>query len=395
MDMNDSPLWTPQELEADSLLGALIKTAVDGIMVIDENGLVQIYNQACERLFQYRQDEVLGRNVKMLMPAPYRENHDHYLQHYRATGEARILGIGREVSGQRKDRTTFPMYLSVGDGLIAGKRLFVGIVHDLSALYREREGYEERLLSLHEELVHVARVSELGQVSAGIAHELNQPLTAILNYSNAAKRLAASGTPDGIAKAQSVIAKVAEQAERAGQIVRRMRDFLEKRASSHGVENIVTITEDAMALGLIGAKAAAVVTQFLPAPDLPPVMADRVQIQQVLVNLLRNAMEAMAATPRRELTLSVTRRDPGEVEVTVADTGPGIAPAIADRLFKPFVTTKALGMGIGLAISKSIIEAHGGVMTVGANPGGGTIFAFTLPAAPADIASSGIASESP
>jgi two-component system sensor kinase FixL len=382
MDMNYQDPEMPLALATDSLFGALIQTAVDGIMVIDEAGVVQVFSPACERLFQFREDEVLGRNVKMLMPAPDRDNHDRYLQHFHSTGEARILGIGREVAGQRKDGTPFPMYLSVGQVVLDGKRLFVGIVHDLSALYREREEYEERLVSLREELVHVARVSELGQVSAGIAHELNQPLTAMLNYSNAAKRLAATGTPDALAKAQGMIAKIAEQAERTSEIVRRMRDFLERRASTYGAENIVAIAEDAMALGLLAAKASGVETHFRPAPDLPLVMADRVQIQQVLVNLLRNAIEAMAAAPRRELTLAMTRRDPGQVQVTVTDTGPGIAPAIADRLFKPFVTTKVHGMGIGLAISKSIIETHGGVMTAGANPDGGALFQFTIPVAP-------------
>jgi two-component system sensor kinase FixL len=382
MDMNYSPPWPEQELGPDSLFGALIRTAVDGIMVIDEAGLVQVYNDACVRLFQYHGEEVLGRNVKMLMPTPYREDHDRYLQRYRQTGEARILGIGREVSGQRKDGTTFPMYLSVGEGMLYGKRVFVGIVHDLSALYREREGYEARLLSLREELVHVARVSELGQVSAGIAHELNQPLAAMLNYSNAARRLAGSGAPDALEKVQAVLAKVAEQAERAGQIVRRMRDFLENRAGHRDVEDILTIAEDAMALGLIGAKSAAVDTRFLPEPDLPFVIADRVQIQQVLVNLLRNAVEAMAVSPKRELTLAIVRRG-DMIHISVADTGPGIAPKIADTLFKPFVTTKPHGMGIGLAISKSIVEAHGGEMHAGANPSGGALFEFTLPIAAA------------
>jgi two-component system sensor kinase FixL len=277
------------------------------------------------------------------------------------------------------------MYLSVGEGMLYGKRVFVGIVHDLSALYREREGYEARLLSLREELVHVARVSELGQVSAGIAHELNQPLAAMLNYSNAAKRLAASGGPDALEKVQGVLAKVAEQAERAGQIVRRMRDFLENRAGHREVEDILPIAEDAMALGLIGAKSAAVETRFMPEMNLPPVMADRVQIQQVLVNLLRNAVEAMAASPKRELTLAIARRG-DMVHISVADTGPGISPSITDRLFKPFVTTKPHGMGIGLAISKTIVEAHGGEMHAGAHPGGGALFEFTLPIAAADSA---------
>jgi len=272
------------------------------------------------------------------------------------------------------------MYLSVGAGQLSGKRVFVGIVHDLSALYRERESYEARLLTLREELVHVARVSELGQVSAGIAHELNQPLSALLNYANAAKRLAGSGAPDAIEKVQAVVVKIAAQAERAGQTVRRMRDFLEKGSGNHAVEDITAIAEDAMALGLIGAKSSAVDIRFRPEAGLPPILADRVQIQQVLVNLLRNAVEAMADSPKRELILTLAKHG-NAVEVTVDDTGPGIAPNVAANLFKPFVTTKAHGMGIGLAISKTIVETHGGEMTAGDNPGGGARFRFTLPAA--------------
>jgi two-component system sensor kinase FixL len=380
--MNYSPPWPEHELREDSLFRALIKTAVDGIMVIDEVGTLQVYNDACVRLFQYGEDEVLGQNVKMLMPTPYRAEHDGYIQRYKQTGEARIVGIGREVRGERKDGTTFPMYLSVGEGQLYGKRVFVGIVHDLSSLYHERESYEARLLSLREELVHVARVSELGQVSAGIAHELNQPLAAMLNYSNAAKRLAASGDPAVIEKVQAMISKVAEQAERAGQIIRRMRDFVEKRAPERAIESILTIAEDAMALGLIGAKSANIQMRFVPEPDLPLVVVDRVQIQQVLVNLLRNAVEAMAQSPRRELTLSIMKLGADKIEISVADTGPGISETIADRLFMPFVTTKAHGMGIGLAISKAIIETHGGALTAGPNMGGGTVFRFTLPTVP-------------
>jgi two-component system sensor kinase FixL len=383
MDMNYTPPWPEHELRDDSLFRALIRTAADGIMVIDEVGTVQVYNEACVRLFQYSEDEVLGQNVRMLMPEPYRGNHDGYLKHYRDTGEARIVGIGREVAGQRKDGSTFPMYLSVGHGQLYGKRVFVGIVHDLSALYNERAAYEARLLSLREDLVHVARVSELGQVSAGIAHELNQPLAAMLNYANAAKRLAQSGDPEAMEKIQATLGKVAEQAERSGQIIRRMRDFVEKRAGHRALEDIVAIAEEAMALGLIGAKNANVRTQFVHEPGLPKVTVDRVQIQQVLVNLLRNAVEAMAKSPQRDLRLSLYRAGAGMIAVTVSDTGHGISEEIAGKLFRPFVTTKANGMGIGLAISKSIIEAHGGEMSARPNPGGGTTFHFTLPVIPA------------
>jgi len=379
MDMNFRPSWSEQELSPDGLFGALIRTAVDGIIVIDERGLIQVYNTACTRLFQYSEAEVLGQNVKMLMPAPYRDAHDGYLNHYQQTGEARIVGIGREVRGQRKDGSTFPMYLSVGDGTLHGKRAFVGIVHDLSALYGERETYEAHLIALREELVHVARVSELGQVSAGIAHEINQPLTAMLNYANAAKRLATTGTTEDLEKIRNVLVKVAEQAERAGQIVRRMRDFLEKRASQRGPEDIISIIDDAMALGLIGAKAANVQIGFDVVGTLPPVDVDRVQIQQVLVNVMRNAIDAMEQTERRALSLTVSRQDNGRVEIAIADTGHGIAEGMASQLFTPFVTTKDNGMGIGLAISKSIVEAHGGALSAEPNPGGGTVFRFTVP----------------
>lgn len=380
MDMNYTPPWPEQELSADSLFGALIRTAVDGIMVIDEHGTVQAYNQACMRLFQFAEAEVLGQNVKMLMPEPYRSQHDGYISNYKRTGEARILGIGREVSGRRKDGSVFPMYLSVGEGTLYGKRVFVGIVHDLSALYQERESFEARLLALREELVHVARVNELGQVSAGIAHELNQPLAAVLNYANAAKRLTALGKPEDMEKVQTVLGKVAEQAERAGQIVRRMRDFLEKRAAQRGLDNVVEIVEDAMALGLLGIRPAALDIRFRPDADLPLVLVDRVQIQQVLVNLVRNAVEAMSGSETRVLTVTAKRAGTERVAISVADTGHGIAAGVADQLFKPFVTTKEHGMGIGLAISKTIVEAHGGELTAGTNPGGGTVFRFTIPA---------------
>jgi len=362
----------------ESLFQTLIATAVDGIMVIDERGTVQVYNKACERLFQYRAEEIAGQNVKLLMPAPYRDEHDSYLDRYRHTGQARIIGVGREVQGRRKDGSVFPIYLSVGAGTLAGKPIYVGIVHDIT----ERKTAEERLRLLQDELSHVARLTEMSQFSAALAHELNQPLTAILNYMNVAKRLLA--TSDGPqTKAQEALAKAGEQAQRAGQIIRRLRDFVEKRDSKRTVENINSIAEEAIALGLVGTKATDITLRTEFASNSPPVLVDRVQIQQVMVNLLRNASEAMADSPRRELTVTTAGIDASAVEVAVADTGPGIPDEVASRLFKPFVTTKASGMGIGLAISHSIVEAHGGHLRMTPNRGGGTVFRFELPAAPA------------
>jgi len=223
----------------------------------------------------------------------------------------------------------------------------------------------------------------MSQVSAGIAHELNQPLTAILNYTNVAKRLMSLDDPAAAAKAREAVSKAGDQAVRASQIIRRLRDFLERRETFRTVENINAIAEDALALGLIGAKAANIKTNIDFTDTSPPILVDRVQIQQVLVNLLRNAVEAMSDSPRRELSIKTASVNGDGVEVAVTDTGPGISEDIAASLFKPFVTTKKGGMGIGLAISQSIVEAHGGTIKSVPNAGGGTIFQFTLPAAPA------------
>src|SRR6185312_7964824 len=210
----------PARIQNDALFRALIATAVDGIMVIEERGSIIVYNQACERLFGYRPEEVVGQNVKMLMPPPYRQEHDGYLGHYRETGEKRIIGIGREVLAQRKDGTTFPMYLSVGEGVLEGQRIFVGIIHDLS----ERHATARRMQDLQNELLHVSRLSAMGQMTAAIAHELNQPLTAILNYINAARRTIANLSGDQGVRVAELIEKAANQTSRAGQIIRQLRD---------------------------------------------------------------------------------------------------------------------------------------------------------------------------
>jgi two-component system sensor kinase FixL len=234
---------------------------------------------------------------------------------------------------------------------------------------------------LQDELNHVARFTEMSQFSAALAHEINQPLAAIMNYVNVAKRLLA--LPGAQVKAQEAVAKAGDQAERAAQIIRRLRDFVEKRDSKRTIENINAIAEDAIALGLVGAKLANIKVRTEFAPHSPPVLVDRVQIQQVMVNLLRNASEAMANSPKRELTITTAGINGSAVEVAVADTGPGIPDEVASRLFKPFVTTKPGGMGIGLAISQSIVEAHGGSLGAAPNHGGGTVFRFRLPAAQA------------
>jgi two-component system, LuxR family, sensor kinase FixL len=357
----------------DALFRTLITTAVDGIIVIDELGIMSIYNDAARSLFGYSAEEVLGKNVSMLMPSPYREEHDAYLEHYRHTGEKRIIGIGREVVGRRKDGTTFPMYLSVGEGVLEEKRIFVGIVHDLTA----RSITARRMQDLQSELLHVSRLSAMGQMTAAIAHELNQPLTAVLNYINAARRTIPAKDAQS-ARALELIEKAAAQTSRAGQIIRQLRDFVEKRETSRAEANLNLVIEEAVSLAAVGSADANVKLTMELEPKLPPLMIDKIQVQQVLINLIRNSLEAMQQTLVRELRIT-TAPERDEVIVTISDTGPGLAPEIANRLFHPFVSTKEKGMGIGLSICRTIVEAHGGRIWAEANERGGAAFHVSLP----------------
>jgi two-component system, LuxR family, sensor kinase FixL len=363
---------TPKGSDDKSLFDALVAFAVDGIMAIDEKGTVRVYNKACERLFGYEAAEVLGRNVKMLMPQPYHDEHDNYLSHYVTTGEKHIIGIGREVEGQRKDGTTFPMNLSVGEGFVRGERTFLGIITDLS----ERLVRDRRIQELQSEMLRVSRLTDMGQVAAGLAHELNQPLTAILNYANACLDVA---DERGDSEMKSILGKVAEQATRAGNIIRRLRSFIEKRGPNRSPEDIAYIIDEAIRLGQINAAERGIRMRIVIERGLPPVMIDRVQIQQVMINLIKNAAEAMEHSALRELTLEVCRVSPDLLQVSVVDSGPGISEEVRDRLFKPFVSDKVHGMGMGLSICRGIVEAHGGRLWLEANASVGSVFRFNIP----------------
>ena len=360
---------------SDVLFKALIEMAVDGIMVIDELGLIQVYNEACERMFGYTPNEVIGQNVKMLMPPPYHEEHDDYLARYRSTCERRIIGIGREVVGRRKNGTTFAMYLSVGDGEFDGRRIFLGIVHDISA----RKASEQRIQELQKELLHATRLTTTGQLGAALAHELNQPLAAILNYTGILQDIAGrtSGAEGEVMR--EATDHIAEQTVRAGEIIRRLRGFVSKREPDRALQDLNGVIQESIALGFVGAADTSVRLRTRLANDLPPVLLDKVQIQQVMINLVRNAVEAMQETSQRVLTITTARDEGDSVRVGVADTGPGLSQDVAASLFQPFLTTKADGLGIGLSICRTIIESHGGRLWTEPNEGGGTAFHFRLP----------------
>jgi two-component system sensor kinase FixL len=308
------------------------------------------------------------------MPAPYQAQHDGHLEQYLRAGEGRIIGLGRIVVGQRKNGSTFPMELSVGEMRSGDQRFFTGFARDLT----ERQQTQQRLQELQAGVIHMSRFTALGEMASTLAHELNQPLTAVASYLKGCGRLLDSNRSDNLPAVRDAIDRAAEQALRAGQIIRRLREFVARGESERQAEHLGKLIEEASALALIGVKETGVHTSLEFDGQIEFVFADKVQVQQVLLNLIRNAVEAMQESPVRRLLISTRKFDDEMVEVSVADTGPGLAPEVAGELFKPFVTTKRQGMGVGLSISRTIIEAHGGRIWAEANPDGGTAFRLTL-----------------
>jgi len=360
--------------EREAHLRSVLETVPDAMIVIDSAGVMQSFSATAQRLFGYTQDEVTGHNVSMLMPSPYREMHDSYLSRYLTTGERKVIGRGRVAVGLRRDGSTFPMELSVGEMISGGKRSFTGFIRDLT----ERHETQRRLQDVQAELIHMSRFTALGEMASTLAHELNQPLTAVASYLNGCRRLLTGPDTGQSLILRDAIDKAAEQALRAGQIIRRLRQFVVRGEAEPHAEELRKLVEEASALALVGAKATGVRVGFSFDPSLSYVLADKIQVQQVLLNLVRNAIEAVQEVERRELTIATTLRDDGMAEISLTDTGPGIAPEIKDQLFQPFVTTKPNGMGVGLSICRTIIEAHGGELTAEANPEGGAIFRLTL-----------------
>jgi two-component system sensor kinase FixL len=316
------------------------------------------------------------------MPSPDRERHDQYLENYRSTGNRKIIGIGRVTTARHRNGNTFPIELSVGEALIGDKRIFTGFIHDIT----RRQQTEMRMQDLQAELAHVGRISEMGSLASSLAHELNQPLTAIANYSESARDLFDGQLDrDKISIIREALDETAKEAIRAGQIVSRLRQFISHGDAERRPESLSRLIGEANALALVGSREHGIEVQVLLDRHADTIFVDRVQIQQVLTNLIRNAIDAMLAGPVRSL---IVRTDAGPddlVTISVEDTGTGITDEVAQQLFQPFVTTKETGMGIGLSICRNIIEAHGGRIWFEPRPGGGTIFRFTVPTMAEDL----------
>jgi two-component system sensor kinase FixL len=360
-------------------LKSILETIPDAMIVIDPHGRIQSFSVAAERLFGWRAPEVIGRNVSMLMPSPYREGHDGYLERYLRTGERKIIGVGRVVVGERRDGSTFPMELAVGEMKSNDKLFFTGFIRDLT----ERQKTEGRLQELQAELIHISRLTAMGEMASTLAHELNQPLSAISNYLKGARRILNGPTENATLVAEA-LDKASEQSLRAGQIISRLRNFVARGEAERKVESLSKLLEEASALALVGAKDQGVKVRFDLDTEHDLVFADKVQVQQVVLNLIRNAIEAMAESPTRQMVISSLSDGSRMVRVSVSDTGSGLSPDILPQLFQPFVSTKKHGMGVGLSISKTIIETHGGRLWAEPNPGGGTVFHLTLKLASAE-----------
>ena len=356
------------------MMRAILATVPDAMVVIDEQGLITSFSTAAENLFGYRENEIVGKNVSMLMPSPHREVHDAYISRYIRTGEKRIIGTGRIVEGLRRDGSLFPMELGIGQAEAEGHRAFTGFVKDLT----ERFAAETHVQELQAELVHASRLSAMGSLASALAHELNQPLTAVSNYMSAGRDMLNDMTESTRPIIYEALDEAAKEAVRAGQIVRRLRDFVSKGEVEREVVSVAKLIGDSTTLGLVGAREKGITWSINVDDDIGDVMADRIQIQQVLVNLLRNAIEAMEMTSQKQLIIDVHAVSNNQVKIVVNDTGCGLDAEIEANLFKPFVSTKAKGMGLGLSICRTIIDAHGGQLQAEPNAGGGTIFWFTV-----------------
>ncbi len=339
---------------SEARLASVLDTAVDGILVMNERSEVLAYNKACESLFGYKASELLGKDIKKIMPSDYANAHDRYVSDYLETGHKKIIGIGREVRARHKDGTEFPVELSVGEASTPEGRQFIGILRDL----RPRRSVEERLAQAQAQLVHMTRISAMDEMGAAIAHELNQPLTAILLYLQAVSRKAQSDENFNPVLLD-VIEKAVSEAGRAGEIIQRMRQLVEKKEPERTEIDVEDFARSCIDLVEMGHRSDRSIFHLDTALDLPVLSADSVQIRQVLVNLLRNAREAVAKQKIQRVTLSVSAPE-GFIEFRVNDNGDGVPKHMIPELFKAFSGQKRKGLGLGLAISRSIAQNHGG-----------------------------------
>lgn len=373
--------------DASAKLSALLNAAVDAMIIIDHQGTIELFNAAAERMFCYKAASVLGENVKILMPDPYQSKHDQYLQHYMQTNEKRIIGKGREVKACKSNGEIFPIELSVGEVEDSSHTQFVGIIRDISDQVKIRS----EAINNRERLAHVTRLSTMGEMAAGIAHEINQPLTAITSYAHASLNMLEACKEldaENALRQQKILGtlqKISDQAMRAGEVIRRLRAFVKQRKVKREQVDLNTLIQETVELAKVDTRLLDHGISLNLTSDPEPLLnVDPVQVQQVLFNLIRNAIDAMEEQLNEPVIIHTRWLDKSYVEVSVTDTGHGVHEDDQNNLFDPFFSTKDAGMGMGLPISQSIIVAHGGELRHCHGVPRGSIFAFTLPAKPTE-----------
>jgi PAS domain S-box-containing protein len=361
--------------DGEARLRAVIDGVADAIVTIDETGVIQTVNKSVDTMFGYTAEELIGASVSMLMPEPHHSQHDNYIQNYLRTGVAKIIGIGREVEAARKDGSKFPVELRVSEIHHRDERLFIGFIRDL----REKRMLEARLRRLHGD-----RLSSMAEMATALAHELNQPLSAAANYLEAAQRLL-QACPERPPEVGEALDSAASQMLRAGRIVSHLHDFISRGDPEKITQSLHAIIQQTCELAGSLLKERKVGLVLRLDADKDSIFADKVQIQQVVFNLIRNACEAMSESKIRRLTIATTLQDE-MLRTDVIDTGLGLSSAVDPDFFERFASSKSGGLGVGLSISRSIIEAHQGKIWADPDAGGGARFSFSLPLAEADAA---------
>lgn len=380
---SDNPEIEGQSLESlQSLIRSILGSVPDAMIVIDETGTVLAFSKAAETMFGYKAEDMSGQNVSMLMAGADHEYHDRYIGNYLRSGERQIIGIGRIVQAKLASGETIPVELKIGETVLDGRRLFTGYIRDVT----DKQASAHRISEMQAELTSFSRLSAVGTMAAAMAHELNQPLTAVANYLEAARDLLDTPDEETIHMVQDALDAAAKQSIRAGQIVRRLRDYVSRGELDLMPASLSEIVNDAASLSKIGIEGPLARIIVRMPGDLPTILADRVQLRQVVVNLIKNAAEALTETENPQVWVEAEQTGEERVTLCVRDNGPGFSADAINTIFDPFKTSKPGGMGLGLSICQTIVEAHGSTLKLVSGPNESARFEFNLPVAPQELA---------
>lgn len=366
-----------QLLEREAKLNSILNASIEGIIVIDTAGSIVSVNAAVENIFGYNAEDLIGHSVKKLMPIAMRKKQEYYLEKYLRIFIPKAIGQIREVEGLRKDGSLVPLDMTIAEFPLDGMQYYSGIVRDVTARKQQELQEKEHL----EKLAHVTRLGLMGEMASGIAHEVNQPLSAVVNYTQVCLNYLKNDKTD-LEKVNEILKKANQQALKAGQIIHSMREFVKPRKIHRSTADVNELIYDAISIFDAEFKQHLIAMRFELTKNLPNVFIDKVQIEQVILNLIRNSIDALKDLPQftqRQLSIETSLNDLDFIVVRVKDNGSGLTPEQKEKILTPFFTTKSSGMGMGLSISRSLVEAHHGTLHFNSKEDKGTTFYFTLP----------------